>query len=165
MYPSINICFLIIDGIPLSISPLQWAWCCFLIENTAGILKDKGVLPWFLSPGGSAVWIQLWRHSVGFCPSHAWSPEHAAPQQPCSLSLAIIFLSPIPRETSPDLEWNCLYMPGCLRNLLQLSHHRLENGGGQKGGRPLTQNHSFAGAPPALPATRLSRDHGPPLEA
>ena len=65
--PAINTPFnkyvlVIIGGILLSISPFRWTWCwVFLVENTGRIL-NKGPIPWFLSPRGSAVWVQLWRH-------------------------------------------------------------------------------------------------------
>lgn len=129
MHLSVNICFVIIDGIPLSISPLQWAWCwTFLIGNTSGILRDKGTLPWFLSPGGqgiSSLGVAV-KTFGGTLPQPCMEAEHVVPHQSWSLSLVIIFLSPIPWETTPDLEWNCLYMPACLLNLLQRTHCRLE---------------------------------------
>lgn len=63
IHPSINICLMIIAGIPLSTSPLQWAWFwTFQKKNTRGTLQDTKAPPQFLRPGGaslSPVWLPV----------------------------------------------------------------------------------------------------------
>lgn len=61
------------DGAPLSISALNWAWglsisALNLAEGARGTLQSREALPCFqLQHGGLVLWV--WRHLVVFCPA------------------------------------------------------------------------------------------------